>query len=168
MVERCDRRVVRYAGGGVSGIFFRLRREEVRFRIRVEINAERISNHRLAPAQAVDVVVAIAMIEHSRLAHLHTRDSLAGEQTADFLLRIIEARKQLPPNLVKPFEPRRQFSAGRQTVVRSHKKMVGTYLPTIFDVGMPRRIDPALRNQRPGRFRSDPTFLSIPSLAGLA
>ena len=42
------------------------------------------AEHRLATAQAVHIVVAVAMIEYAELASRHARDAFAIEKVADY------------------------------------------------------------------------------------
>src|SRR5262245_56872849 len=98
------------------------------------------------------------MIENSKLPHLHAGNSLAGEQSFDFLLGIVEPRKQLTPDLVESLEPRSQFGAGGEAVVRGHIKMIGTNLPSVFDIRVSRRIDSSVWYRCRGCVRSSPTF----------
>src|SRR4051812_34615469 len=43
-------------------------REEVCFRIRIEIDTERLADPRLATAQAIDVILAITVVKDSKLS----------------------------------------------------------------------------------------------------
>ena len=109
-------------------------------RDRVEINAERIGDPRLATAQAVDVVVAIAMVEHAKRASLDVRRSARPQTSRGLPSRCSRSPRTVAARSGRAAPAALPIGAGRQAVVRRHEKMIGANLPAVFDIGVPRRI----------------------------
>ena len=80
-------------------------REEVGFVIRVEVDAQRFVDPRLPRSEGCNVLVTIAVVEHTEWPHRQFRFRRAGEQATQFFVGKIEAGEELPPDLVEPFQP---------------------------------------------------------------
>ena len=150
--------------------------KEVRFVICIEIDAERLGDSRLPAAQRVGIFLMIAMVVDAEWTDLLARLALAGEQSANFLLGEIEAGEQLPPHLVQALQPGGQLGGRFQAVICCDEKVVGTNLPSVFQLLAARGVgfssNPAAANESLARlvarniFLGDPTEIRMPNFAG--
>ncbi len=83
------------------------------------------------------VFVFVAKEHHLMRLAGRRQAAAAGEQAAQMRLFRVEAQEKLPPKAVQTFEPRPEFGARLEAVVREDVVVLGPHFPAGVDVGVP-------------------------------